>query len=333
MQTGKATAFANANIAFIKYWGNHDARLRMPLNDSLSMNLAALTTETTVEFDDALEADEILISGEPPADAARARVAAHLDLIREVAHIKSCARVQSRNNFPTAAGLASSASAFAALTLAATRAAGLELAERGLTILARRGSGSAARSIPGGFVEWLAATNVTSNSDQSFARQLLPAEAWDLHDVIALVHSEPKAVTSSQGHSVAGTSPFLGERISRLPIRYHRVRRELLAKNLKAMGPDLEAEAMELHAIALTSRPPIYYFKPGTIQVMDAVREWRADGLVAYYTLDAGPNVHILTEAANAEDLANRLRQLDLVEDVLVSGPGGPATLTENHLF
>jgi|SRR5581483_3939386 diphosphomevalonate decarboxylase len=333
MQTRKVTAISCANIAFIKYWGNHDAKLRMPLNDSLSMNLDALTTETTVEFDDALENDEIVIGGEPADEKTTARVVEHLNRIRQEAKLNAKARVHSRNNFPSAAGLASSASAFAALTLAATRAAGLELGERQLSILARQGSGSAARSIPAGFVEWLAATNVTSTSEQSYARQLMPPDAWELCDVIAIVSSDAKKIPSAEGHAVAHTSPFLGERISRLPIRYHRVRRELLAKNLQGMGPDIETEAIELHMIAMTSRPPIFYWAPGTVRVMDAVREWRREGLEAYYTLDAGPNVHIIVEAKNADEIAKRVRELDAVQKVFVSAPGGGATLSENHLF
>lgn len=331
--TDKVTAIAHPNIAFIKYWGNHDAKLRMPLNDSVSMNLDALTTETTVEFDGALEQDEVVLDGAPANEKSYARVVEHVGRIRAEAKIETKARVHSRNNFPSAVGLASSASAFAALSLAGTRAAGLELSERNLSILARRGSGSAARSVPGGFVELLAATNTTSTSDLSFARQLMPPDAWELCDVIAIVSSDAKSVGSSEGHAAAHTSPFLGERISRLPTRYHRLRRELLAKNLGGMGADLETEAIELHMLAMTSRPPIFYWAPGTVRVMNAVRQWRADGLESYFTLDAGPNVHILVESKDAGDLAERVRALEGVQDVLTSRPGGGVRPGENHLF
>lgn len=333
MQNRKVTAISCSNIAFIKYWGNFDARLRMPLNDSLSMNLDALKTETTVEFDEAIKEDVIIVGGQPADDKTRARVIAQLDLIRKQANISAKARVRSHNNFPGATGLASSASAFAALTLAAARAAGLELNERALTVLARHGSGSAARSIPAGFVEWLAATNVTSTSEQSYARQLLPPEAWDLKDVIAIVSRDPKQVGSSEGHAAVNTSPFLGERISRLPIRYHRMRRELLNKNLNGMGADIEAEAIELHMLAMTSRPPIFYWAPATVRVLDAVRQWRQEGLEAYYTLDAGPNVHVLVEAKQAEQVADRLKTFADVQQVIVSGAGPGAYTTDKHLF
>lgn len=329
----KVTARANSNIAFIKYWGNFDGRLRMPLNDSLSMNLDALKTETTVEFIDGPEDDEIVVGGEPADDKTRARVISQLDLIRKESKITTKARVHSRNNFPGATGLASSASAYAALTLAATKAAGLDVSERALSILARQGSGSAARSIPSGFVEWLAATNVTSVSDQSYARQLMAPDAWDLKDVIAIVSRDPKKVGSSEGHAAVNSSPFLGERISRLPIRYHRVRRELLNKNLKGMGSEIEAEAIELHLLAMTSRPPIFYWSPATVRVMDAVRQWRDEGLSAYYTLDAGPNVHVLVEADGAEEIANRLKTFADVQEVIISGAGQGAHTIDEHLF
>lgn len=333
METRKATAIAHPNIAFIKYWGNHDARLRMPLNDSVSMNLEAMTTETTVEFDDAMNDDEITLLAGELDEKARARVFEQLSRIRALAKITAKARVSTRNNFPSAVGLASSASAYAALTVAASQAAGLDLNERALSILARQGSGSAARSIPAGFVEMIAATSTTATSDQSFARSIMTPDAWELRDVVVIVSRDAKSVGSSQGHASAHTSPFMGERLSRLPTRYHRVRRELLAKNLRGMGPEIEAEAVELHAIAMTSRPPIFYWAPGTVRVMDAVRRWRNDGLEAYFTLDAGPNVHVICEAKNADAIAANARELRDVQEVIVSASGGGTRLINDHLF
>jgi diphosphomevalonate decarboxylase len=193
LKSGKATAEAKSNIAFIKYWGNRDAALRIPLNNSISMNLDHATTTTTVAFAPALNGDEIVIGGASANTAQRARVSAHLDRVRALAQIETRARVASQNNFPMGAGIASSASAFAALSLSATRAAGLELPERALSILARQGSGSASRSIPGGFVEWLAG----SESANSYAIQLAPPEFWDLRDVIAIVSTTEKEVGST----------------------------------------------------------------------------------------------------------------------------------------
>lgn len=329
MPNQKATASANSNIAFIKYWGNRDAFLRLPLNDSLSMNLDALCTETTVLFDEGLTEDEVTLGDQEASELARARVVRHLDRVRAEARTNAKARVASRSNFPPGTGLASSASGFAALTLAATCAAGLELDERALSILARQGSGSASRSIPGGFVEWIASTS----SATSYAHSIAAAEHWDLRDVVVITTHEPKKVGSTDGHLAAHTSPFLSERLSRLPARFHRAKRALLGRDLKALGPEVEAEAIELHLIAMTSRPPIFYWSPEMVRVIEAARAWREGGLSVYFTLDAGPNVHLLCEGQDVETVAANAREIPGVQQVIISAAGGPTRLVDTHLF
>jgi diphosphomevalonate decarboxylase len=325
----KATAEAKSNIAFVKYWGNRDAALRIPLNNSISMNLDHAATTTTVVFDSALNDDEIVIGGAAANDVQRARVIAHLDRVRALAQIETRARVQSQNNFPMGAGIASSASAFAALSLAATRAAGLELSERELSTLARQGSGSACRSIPGGFVEWLAG----SKNANSYAVSIAPAGFWDLRDVIAIVSTEEKKVGSTDGHAAAASSHFLAERLNALPARLARVRRALFAHDLAMLGPAIEEDAVELHFVAMTSTPPIFYWSSGMVRVIQAVQHWRADGLAVYFTLDAGPNVHLICEAKDADQVAARVREISDVHQVIVNAPGGAARLAANHLF
>jgi diphosphomevalonate decarboxylase len=325
----KATAIAQSNLAFIKYWGNRDADLRLPENDSLSMNLDALLTETTVLFDDELTEDQVIIGEEEAEDSARQRVSKQLDRVRGLAAITAKARVVSHGNFPQSTGLASSASGFAALTVAATHAAGLDLDERALSVLARQGSGSACRSIPGGFVEWIA----TPSSETSYAHSIAPADHWDLRDVVVITSREAKKVSSSQGHLAAATSPFYRERLSRLPARFHRTKRAVMERNLAALGPEIETEAIELHLIAMTSRPPIFYWSPGMVQVVEAARFWRESGLPVYFTLDAGPNTHLICESKDAEEVAAKANDLSLVEQVIVSNVGGPARLMETDLF
>ena len=183
-----ATAQAFPNIAFIKYWGNRDEALRMPANGSISMNLDGLFTRTTVSFQPSLPFDELVINGRDVSGPGLGRVSAILDLIRGMAKIEEQAEVVSENNFPSGAGIASSASAFAALALAAGKAAGLNLSERELSRLARRGSGSAARSIPTGFVEWQAGTS----DEDSFAFSIAPPEHWALTDCIAIISAVHK---------------------------------------------------------------------------------------------------------------------------------------------
>ncbi len=317
----KSTAISCSNIAFIKYWGNRDAARRIPLNDSLSMNLSRATTTTTVEFDEQLAEDAVRIGDAPVREAARARVVAHLDRIRAIAKIASKARVESQNTFPSGVGIASSASGFAALTVAGTRAAGLQLPERELTMLARQASGSACRSIPAGFVEWVTSIDPSS----SYAVSIAPPEHWDLHDVIAIVSTEEKQVGSTEGHSAALTSPFLQSRLTTLPIRLHRVRRAILARDLDLLGPAVEEDAIELFFIAMTSRPPIYYWAPAMVRVIQAVQRWRADGLPVYFTLDAGPNVHLICEGKDADQVASLARAVEGVQQVIDNAPGGAA--------
>ncbi len=329
MATQKATAEAKSNIAFIKYWGNRDAQARVPLNDSVSMNLDHATTTTTVEFDGQLNEDQIAIGTAPVSDAARARVIAHLERVRALAKFETRARVQSQNNFPTGAGIASSASGFAALSLAATHAAGIELNERALSMLARQASGSACRSIPAGFVEWIGGWT----SHDSYAVSIAPPTHWDLRDVIAIVSTEEKQVGSTEGHAAAQSSHFLAERISALPARFHRVRRAILAKDLRLLGSAIEEDALELHFVAMTSNPPVYYWSPGMVRVIQAVQRWRHEGLGVYFTLDAGPNVHLICEARDADQVATLAGSVLDVHQVIVNAPGGAAQLSETHLF
>jgi diphosphomevalonate decarboxylase len=325
MQTRKATASANANIAFIKYWGNRDAVRRVPLNDSVSMNLDHATTTTSVEFDPALSEDQVAVNGGEAKSAARERVVAHLHRVRGLAKIDTKARVESRNTFPTGAGIASSASAFAALSLAATRAAGLELSERELSKLARLASGSACRSIPAGFVEWI----TSSDPNNSYAVSIAPPDHWDLRDVIAVVSAEEKEVGSTEGHAAALSSPFLPERLNALPVRLHRVRHAILARDLTLLGPAIEEDAIELHFIAMTSHPPIFYWSPGMVRVIQSMQRWRAEGLAVYFTLDAGPNIHLICEGKDADRVAALAREIPDVREVIVNAPGGAAKIVD----
>ncbi len=330
MQQYKATAMAHPNIAFIKYWGNRDDELRLPANPSLSMNLGDLYTTTTVAFDEMLEQDEVTIDDQPADEAARARVSGHLNLVRDRAGLRGVsARVVSRNNFPIGVGIASSASGFAALTAAACAAAGLDLTERELSALARRGSGSASRSMPGGYTEWLMGRGNAS----SFARSVAPAGHWDLRDVVVVVSREHKAVGSSRGHGMAVSSSLHAARVTAASAMLDACKRALLARDLAAMGALIEQDAVMMHAVMMTSRPPLYYWTPETMAVIQAVQSWRADGVTVYFTIDAGPNVHLICEAAAATEVQARAHALPGVLDILVSGPGGPARLVEGHLF
>ncbi len=322
----RVAAIAHANIALVKYWGNRDPALRLPSNSSLSMNLAALTTTTSVEFDRALETDQILIDGRPAVGRAASRVSEHLDRARALARLDAGARVISFNNFPAGTGLASSASAFAALTVAACAAAGLELSEGELSRLARRGSGSACRSVPGGFVEW----DARCEEANSYGRAIAPPDYWDVCDVIAIVETTHKTTSSYEGHALASSSPLHNARVAAAPDLIARCKAAILARDFDALAPVLEQDALAMHAVMMTSTPSLLYWKPATLAVMHAVQSWRAEGLPVAFTLDAGPNVHCLCTAPAAAQVERRLRDLPGVNDTLNSGVGGPARLAQD---
>ncbi|HUF39000.1 MAG TPA: diphosphomevalonate decarboxylase [Anaerolineales bacterium] len=321
------TAVGEPNIAFIKYWGNRDHGLRIPSNGSISMNLAGLETRTTVRFDPDLPADLLTLNDSPAPAPALTRVSNMLDRVRVMAGIDARAAVVSANNFPTGAGIASSASAFAALALAASKAAGLDLDEPALSRLARTGSGSACRSIPGGFVEWRAG----ASHEDSFAYSFAPANHWDLVDCVAVVSSIHKATGSTEGHAAADTSPLQAARVLDAPRRLEVCRRAILDRDFPAFAAIVEQDSHLMHAVMMTGSPALLYWQPATLAVLQAVRLWRTEGLSACSTIDAGPNVHVICTAADAGAIEARLRALPGVQDVLTAKPGGPAMLVERE--
>ena len=325
MLTRCATAVACPNIAFIKYWGNRNDALRLPANGSISMNLAGLETRTSVEFDPALAEDEFTLQGIRQTGEPRIRVVAQLDLIRSRAGESSKARVDSRNTFPPGAGIASSASAFAALTAAAAAALGMAIRERELSALARRGSGSASRSIPGGFVEWHAA----DTDEASYAETIAPPDHWALVDLIAILDASPKKVGSAEGNRLARSSPLQEARVADTPRRLDLCRRAVLERDFSALGGIIEEDAHRMFEVMRTSTPPLNYQTPATLELMQKILAWRAGGLPVAYTVDAGPNVHCLCPQESAETVERRLREIPAVQRVLLARPGGGARVIQ----
>jgi diphosphomevalonate decarboxylase len=324
-----ATAIAPANIAFIKYWGMRDAAATLPYNGSISLNLDACLTTTTVELDESLAEDDITLTfyGQAPQRAsgrARERVVAHLNRIRALAGSTIPARVASVNNFPADAGIASSAAAFAALTLAATAALGLELDTRALSRLARQsGSGSASRSIPTGYVEW-----VNGDDETSVAESIAPPEHWNLADVVAVVDIQAKKVGSAENHRLAATSPYFATRLDEVTERLERTRAAIAGRDLELLGETMEADAISMHVVCMTQQPPSFYWSPGTLEVIHAVRGWREEGLAAYFTMDAGANVHVICAGDDRDEVRQRLEMLPAVQFTLSNGAGQGAHLT-----
>jgi diphosphomevalonate decarboxylase len=321
------TARAHANIALVKYWGKRDAALNLPARGSLSLTLAALTTTATVRFGAELAADRLSLDGRAETGKALARLSEWLDLVRAQAGLSLRAEVVSANDFPTASGLASSASAFAALALAASRAAGLSLDARALSVLARRGSGSAARSIHGGFVRMHA--GAAADGSDAFAEPLA-APDWPVRMVIAVVGGgEAKEHGSRDAmEHCAETSPLYAGWLACVPRDLDAAERAIRDRDLDALGQVAEANALAMHAAAIASRPGIVYWRPATLACMEAVRALRRRGVPAYFTMDAGPHVKALTGAETAAEVAAALAAVPGVTGVMVSAAGPGAEVT-----
>lgn len=348
----KATVIAPSNIAFIKYWGKKDEKLKLPENGSISMNLSNLLTTTTVEFQKNLKEDEIIINksinpsrpplirggaqNSPPDKGelegiwvARNRVIVHLDRIRSLAKIRTKAKVVSKNNFPTGTGLSSSASGFAALTLAAASAAGLKLSEKELSILARLGSGSACRSIPDGFAEWLEG----SSNESSYAVSLYPPDFWDIVDIVAVVNIGPKDVPTSIGQKLANTSPFFSVRKKHINEKIKTIKKYLKEKSFTPFGELIETEALELHAVMLTSTPSLIYWLPGTISVIKQVQKWRKEGIQVYFTLNTGQDVHLICQKKDMGKVSELAKNIPEVKQIIINHPSPGAHISQDHLF
>ncbi|KAB0565701.1 diphosphomevalonate decarboxylase [Pseudomonas palleroniana] len=331
----KISIAAPSNIALVKYWGMSNSQLTLPCAPSLSMTLKYCVSHCTVEPIPGARADQILwkpASGPliPAEGDMRRGIENHLARLRRHLNYHVPLRIATSNNFPTGAGIASSASGFAAVALAFAQLCTGKTPAADLSLLARMsGSGSAARSIPGGYVLWPAnATDLDSP-----AQRIATAAHWPLADLIAVVDSTPKPVSSLEGHRRAASSPFFNTRLGLLPDRLLRVRRAIEQRDFNTLAETVEQEAIELHIIAMTSLPPIFYWLPATLQVLAHVRKLRHDGLKVCATMDAGPNVHILCEATESEAVLAELKGSAAVQEWIIDGAGDGPTRLDQHLF
>lgn len=343
----KATAIAPANIALIKYWGKKDEELRLPLNSSISMNLSNCLTTTTVEFSPAYKKDTFFLSDNSKSDKEKNRVFKHLDRIRKLTKISLKAKVVTKNNFPSSSGIASSASGFAALTVAACAAAGLQLpelfynfsaralklsktiTEKELTILARIGSGSACRSIPDGFVEW----STGDTSENSYAYSLYPETYWDLRDIILIVSNTEKKIGSSKGMESVWSSPLMQERLKTEDVRLKKMKNALQGKDFSLLGETMEADCLSMHAVMQTQNPPLFYWTKETLEIIKVVYKKRESGLPVFFTIDAGPNVHLFCEGKLEKEVVNKFKSLKGVKSLIINKLAVGARLSEKELF
>ncbi len=317
----RATAQAPSNIAFVKYWGRKDEVLRLPENGSISMNLSTLLTTTTVEFGD-FENDHVSFNGKIE-DLENNRAIKHIDRIRKLANLHKKVKIVTENNFPTGTGLSSSASGFAALTLAGVSAAGLKLSKKDLSILARQGSGSACRSIPDGFVEW----KDGNTSDESFAESIFSPDHFGIADVIAVVSTERKFLATSEGQKSARSGIFFEKRLEGIPEKINKVKKLIGEKNFSEFGDLVEREALEFHSILFTSNPPLFYWTPGTVAVMKYVQGLRREGLECYFTINTGQDVHVICKKEDADKVEVKLKEIPEVIRTITNFPATGAQL------
>jgi diphosphomevalonate decarboxylase len=323
----KATAIAYSNQGLIKYWGKSDEKLNLPSHNSIGVCLDKLMTKTTVEFSPKYEEDVIVINNKRVDDP---RVKKHLDLIRKIAGENYKAKVMSINNFPLATGLASSASGFAALTLAASLALNLTLTPTELSKLARLASGSASRSIVGGFAELLKG----SSHEDSYSIQLAPPEAVDMKTLVVIVESQQKEIGSTEGMQItARSSPFYKYRLEYLPNMLSKMRKAIQNNDFAEIGRLAEIDTLNMHACMLTSDPPLIYWSGGTIEVIHKVRSLRKRGIPAFFSIDAGSNVFINTSPDYEEIVTEELQAMKAVKMVIPCNPGGAAHQDNEHLF
>jgi diphosphomevalonate decarboxylase len=318
----QATAEAHPNIAVVKYWGKRDVRLNLPAVPSLSVTLDRYRTRTAVTWGVDAPEDRLVLNGEAVHGKAATKVSRFLDLVGGLDRPRCL--VESENNFPTAAGLASSSSAFSALALAATAAARQDRSLPELSALARQGSGSASRSLWGGWVHWR--MGEAEDGSDSHGEPIAPQGHWDVRVVVAMVGTGPKKVGSTAGmQDTARTCPYYDRWVDTAPADVQEGMRAVRARDLERLGRVMEWSTLKMHATMMTSEPSIRYWKPETLAAMQVVEELRAQGTGAWYTMDAGPNVKVLCAGADAERVAAALSTVVARVDTL--GVGGDARL------
>jgi len=321
-----ASAKAYSNIALIKYWGKREPELNLPAVGSISVTLDALSTNTTVDFLPDLKSDQLILNGKPAAIEKTTRIQKFLNIIRVLSGIRKRANVTSENNFPTGAGLASSASAFAALTMAATAASGLHFSRPQLSALARRGSGSAARSIFGGFAEMV--KGESPDGSDSHAIQLADEYFWPLRILIAITTEEEKPLGSTSGMEMsAATSIFYKSWMDSSDVDLADMRLAIKNKDFQKLGELSEYSCLKMHSVMMSSRPALIYWNRITMDIINLVRDVRNSGIPAYFTIDAGPQVKIITLPDYEKYIRAQLNSIKGIKRIISSGLGSEAIL------
>ena len=321
VKSGKARA--HTNIALIKYWGKADESYIIPMNNSLSVTLERFYTETQVTFDASLTEDQLILNGEEVDAKETTKIQKYMDIVRDAAATDLHAKIESNNFVPTAAGLASSASAYAALAAACNEALQLGLSSKDLSRLARRGSGSASRSIYGGFAEW-----EKGHDDATSYAHAIDANDWekDLSMIFVVINNQSKKVSSRSGMSLTReTSRFYQYWLDHVDQDLAEAKEAIKNKDFKHLGEVIEANGLRMHATNLGAQPPFTYLVQESYDAMAVVHQCREAGLPSYFTMDAGPNVKVLVEKKNKQAAVEQfLKEFDesqiIVSDIISTG-------------
>jgi diphosphomevalonate decarboxylase len=318
----KSTAIANSNIAFIKYWGKKDEKLNIPMNPSISMTLdSSLSTKTTVEFSKRYPKDEFILNDKRQGSEKLQRVSVFLDIVRKRARSNLKAKIVSKNTFPTGSGIASSASGFAALAAASSKAMSLNYSKKELSMLARQGSGSASRSIYGGFVEW----------DDSYATQIKDEIFWpELRDIILIVSDKEKSVSSRDAmKQTVEKSSLYKKRIEKIPEKIKNTKTAIQKKDFQSLAKLIMEDSDDMHSCI--EETGINYLAEDSLKIKDIIRDLNKDSIIAAYSFDAGPNAHIITLEKNIPLIIKEIQKFNYLS--IISKPGKGISYTKAHLF
>ncbi|MBD3208673.1 MAG: diphosphomevalonate decarboxylase [Candidatus Nealsonbacteria bacterium] len=331
----KSSAIAHANIALVKYWGKRNEELMLPYNSSISMTVSDFAAHTTVEFGEQYEEDIFILDGIQYEKGSRVYdkyIERFLEKVRKKVGSNLRARIKSQNNFPTGAGLASSAAGFAALATAINGSLSLGMNKKELSMLARLGSGSAARSVVGGFAEWKKGEK--EDGVDSYVEQLVPPGHWPECRMIACVVSqEEKEVSSRSGMArTVSTSPFYVSWLGQIEQDLNDVRRGIKGKDIVLVGKTAQRNCLKMHALMLSTSPPLVYWGPATLRVIKKCLEWQKER-DCFFTIDAGPQVKIICLERDSEEIAERCALIKGVEEVKVLEPGEGSRIVDDHLF
>jgi len=333
----KATATATATIALVKYWGKRNEKLFLPQNSSISLTTDCLSVKITIEFSPKYKKDILILDGQEfkkGSEKYDKYFQLFLDKLRGLAGKTLRAKVVAKNNFPSGAGLASSSAGFAALAVVGNEALGLGLKEKKeLSILARQGSGSACRSIYGGFVEWKKGEK--KDGSDSFAIQIADKNYWpDFRIVNCLTSKKEKKIKSRAGMAqTVKTSPFYNGWLETIDDDLKKMKKGIIKRDFSLVGKIAEENCLKMHALMLTTKPAIIYWNSGTIKLIHKVLDCRKNGLECYFTIDAGPQVKILCLKKNLLEVLKRVKKTPALKDIIVAKPGPGPKIVKTHLF